>query len=370
MNKSLITILGAGAAGIGMATTLNRLGIEDVQVIDKGEIGESFRRWSPYTRFISPSFNTTGFGFPDLNAITPDTSPGLFMEQEHLSGQAYATYLTEVARYFDLNVKTHEKIKEIKHINGEYLLVGEHDSYQSTYLITALGDFHFPNTSEIKGAENGVHYTALGDYSSLPTASSYTIIGGNESGFDAAIQLAKQGKKAVIYTDHAGIDSESPDPSKGISLYTRERYEAVKDFIQIKRGVRISEIAPFEKEYYLMMEDGTGYKSEAPPILATGFSSVNSPLIDSLFDIEDKRAVLTELDESTIYPNLFMVGPQVEHEGIVLCFIYKYRQRFAVIGNEIAARQGILVNHDELKRYKDAQMYLDDLSCCGTDCVC
>ena len=40
-----------------------------------GRVGESFLRWPAETRFISPSFTGNFFGAPDLNAITPDSSP-------------------------------------------------------------------------------------------------------------------------------------------------------------------------------------------------------------------------------------------------------------------------------------------------------
>lgn len=370
MNNALVTILGAGAAGIGMATTLKRLGIEDIQVIDKGQVGASFRKWPSSTHFISPSFNTNGFGFPDLNAITPDTSPGYFSNNEHPSGKMYAAYLTEVAQHFNLPIYTNEEIKEILYTKDGYLLASNHEVYKSKYLIIALGDFHFPNINGIKGGELGIHYTGLGDYSKLTDTDTYAIIGGNESGFDAAINLAKNKKKSIIYTDSTGIDSTSSDPSLGLSIYTRNRYEEFKDWIQIQRGVRIQNIIKSEQGYQMVDSNNNIYHSIAQPILATGFATIQSPLIKHLFEESNQRPVLNHIDESTIYPNLFMVGPQVEHEGVILCYIYKYRQRFAVIADEIAARENIDLDQDMLQYYIDNQMYLDDLSDCGTDCGC
>lgn len=250
------------------------------------------------------------------------------------------------------------------------MLSSDQNLYETKYLIIALGDVTYPDVDKVVGSEHGIFYTDLGDYTQLESPTVYSIIGGNESAFDAAIQLARFGKRSIIYTSTAGIDSESSDPSKSLSLYTKGRYRKYADLITIHSGVRIQEITPFEQNYYLTTDDGTGFLSETKPIIATGFSNIKSPLIQNLFDVEGNRAVLTDLDESTLSQNLFMVGSQVEHEGVILCFIYKYRQRFAFIANEIATREGITINESELQLYKDYQMFLNDLSCCETDCAC
>ena len=53
----------------------------------------------------------------------------------------------------------------------------------------------------------------------------------------------------------------------------------------------------------------------------------------------------------------------------MFCFIYKYRQRFGVVARSIAASLGLAT--DELEAfYRQWGMLLDDLSCCGEECVC
>jgi hypothetical protein len=52
----------------------------------------------------------------------------------------------------------------------------------------------------------------------------------------------------------------------------------------------------------------------------------------------------------------------------MFCFIYKYRQRFAVVAKSIATSLGLPA--DGLEMYRQWGMYLDDLSCCGQECVC
>ncbi|WP_208560459.1 NAD(P)/FAD-dependent oxidoreductase [Marinilactibacillus kalidii] len=367
---NLVTIIGAGAAGIGTAVVLKRLGIKDILVIDKGEVGQSFLDWNDKTRFISPSFNTNGFGFPDMNAITPDTSPGYYAEEEHLSGVSYAAYLKEVTQFFDVSVITKETVLKIEQHESGYILTGEKQQYKTKYVIMALGDVSYPYLGNIRGTENSILYVDLKDYSQFNTNSQQAIIGGNESGFDAAINLAKRNIRSTIYTRTAGIDSDSSDPSQSLSLYTKSRYREVSDYIRIHTGVEISEIHHSDDAYFLSTSDGEVFEHTQKPILATGFSVSQSPILKPFFDLDRHRILLTEQDESTIYHNIFMVGSQVEHEGVILCFIYKYRQRFAYIANIIAEREKIPVDPLVLQLYKDYQMFLDDLSCCDTDCLC
>jgi putative flavoprotein involved in K+ transport len=81
-------------------------------------------------------------------------------------------------------------------------------------------------------------------------------------------------------------------------------------------------------------------------------------------------AKLTKCDESTICPGLFLCGPQVRQDGQIFCFVYKYRQRFAVAVNEISRRLGL--PEAEIKKAVDTcrkhHMFLDDLSCCEATC--
>jgi hypothetical protein len=83
---------------------------------------------------------------------------------------------------------------------------------------------------------------------------------------------------------------------------------------------------------------------------------------------EARRATLTEEDESTETPGLFVVGPSLRHEAIIFCYIYKFRQRFAVVAAAIGERLGL--DLAPLEIYREQGMFLDDLSCCDGDCAC
>ena len=59
---------------------------------------------------------------------------------------------------------------------------------------------------------------------------------------------------------------------------------------------------------------------------------------------ENGEVLLNDFDESTIAKNIFLTGPNVRKGNTIFCYIYKFRQRFAVIANEIARRKHITID--------------------------
>ena len=95
---------------------------------------------------------------------------------------------------------------------------------------------------------------------------------------------------------------------------------------------------------------------------------------------------LSKCDESTLCSGLFLVGPQVVQEDQIVriapeplsvcnltarcaqfCFVYKYRQRFAIVVNEIATRCGLQTDK-AVAECRKHHMYLDDPKCCKATC--
>ncbi len=79
--------------------------------------------------------------------------------------------------------------------------------------------------------------------------------------------------------------------------------------------------------------------------------------------------IINKFDESVSRRNLFLTGSKLVHDDIVLCFIYKFRGRFAtpcgLIGTELGLDTSIL------SHYQQAGMLLADLSCCkDQQCHC
>ncbi|MBI5974855.1 NAD(P)/FAD-dependent oxidoreductase [Staphylococcus canis] len=363
-----IVIIGAGAAGIGMAVTLKTLDVEDVLVIDRETIGASFKKWPKTTRTITPSFTSNGFGMPDMNAISVDTSPAFTFNTEHLSGEEYADYLESVAKHYALNVQTDTQVEHIAWVDEIYEIQTSQGTMTADYVFIATGDYAFPH----RPLEHGRHYSEIEDFTQLE-GDAFAVIGGNESAFDAAIHLAQKGAKVSIYTTSTGLKAEDADPSVRLSPFTRQRLaQVVKDGGRIEMNVHYKAIATRRSEsgYDILFEDGQVITTPTEPILATGFDVTQNPLVQQLFKVKNEAVQLSDLDESTLYPNVFMIGATVRHASAILCYIYKFRARFAVLAREIMEREGLPVDSSVIQTFKDNQMYLDDYNCCDVNCSC
>ncbi len=363
-----VMIIGAGAAGIGMAITMKTFQMEDVCVIESGSIGHSFKNWPKSTRTITPSFTSNGFGMPDMNAVAKDTSPAFTFNEEHLSGETYASYLELIAKHYELDIQTETHVHAVNLVDGVYELETSQGTFTADYLFIATGDYAFPNQL----FEHGIHYSEVSDFTTLP-GKAFTIIGGNESAFDAAIHLAEKGAEVSIYTDSTGFDAEEADPSIRLSPYTQQRLRKVVQqggSITMNVHYRVEAIHFKDGQYVIQFANGKTVNSTTEPIVATGFDVTRNPLVQQLFTVKNGEVSLTNLDESTRYPNVFLVGATVRHADAILCYIYKFRSRFAVLTHTVMQREGLHVNPDVVDDYKANQMYLDDYSCCGVNCSC
>ncbi|EOD36336.1 hypothetical protein EMIHUDRAFT_252381 [Emiliania huxleyi CCMP1516] len=247
-----VIIVGAGAAGVGCALMLTKtfgLDASRVLLIERGEgVGDTFRRWPAEMRFISPSFNNQGWTNSfDLNSVAHGSSPAYSLHAQHPSGGQYADYLDALASSAKLNVRTLTEVISVKAEGGKggppRFRVGvrsqpgssEHAARRPSrvsgprprfpedhprYVVWAAGEFQYPREGggAIAGAELCRHNSRgpfsleqtlgctllsrslavialVSRFASLP-GDDFVVIGGYESGADAAVNLAKAGKQA------------------------------------------------------------------------------------------------------------------------------------------------------------------------------
>lgn len=369
-----VIVIGAGAAGIGMGITLREFGINNLLIVDKGEVGDSFKHWPQETRFITPSFTTNGFGMPDINSVSIDTSPAYTFEQERFSGKDYAQYLELIAEEYELPVEEHQLIQRVEKSDNGYKVISENKTYITKYVIFAVGEFNFPSDSGITGAkEHGIHYSEVQSWDDFKD-DDYIVIGGNESSIDAATNLLNRRKKVTLITSSTGMNSDNPDPSISLAPYTRTRHRQALDHLEHNEQfkvvqARVKEIT-HKDNYSVITENNNRYESNNKVILGTGFNNGALNLAKHLFVEDDNgQADLTKYDESTIADNAFLVGPSVRHGQAIFCYVYKFRQRFAIIAEEIARREQLDVAA-VVDRYKKHSFYLDDCLSCEVICDC
>ena len=225
--------------------------------------------------------------------------------------------------------------------------------------------------NSIPGAELCLHNSQVESWEDVEGDEFY-VIGGYESGIDAAIQLSRFEKMVHVLARERTWNKNVTDPSETLSPFTLERLQEEMRYnsIELYGELPVKEVK-LEGGKYMIYVEGRSmpFQSSTPPILATGFKS-SLVLIEDLFHWHEEKSycLLNEQDESTKIPGLFLVGPQVRHDDLIFCFIYKYRQRFGVVANAIGTRLGM--DTTLLDQYRDEGLYLDDLSCCGEECVC
>lgn len=369
MNRSYdVVIVGAGAAGIGCGVVLKELGLERFTILERHQVGASFSRWPEEMKFITPSFPSHGFGLLDLNAVTLKSSPAIAFRREHVSGKQYALYLQTVANHFELPIQTEVDVQAVEPLpRGGFILRTSNGELSTRFVIWAAGEYQYPRLNPFPGAEHCLHNSQIRSWTELE-GDEFIIIGGYESGMDAAYNLAALCKRVTVL-DRTGVWAElDTDPSISLSPYTRQRLEIAyrSERLDLVSDAPIEEVKPIPGGYAVYSEYQE-WTSAHPPIICTGFDS-SLKQISHLFDWSKGHAALTENDESTLTPGLFVSGPSVRHSDLIFCFIYKFRQRFAVIANAIAQRLDI--DTTPLDEYRKAGLFLDDLSCCSNDCVC
>jgi cation diffusion facilitator CzcD-associated flavoprotein CzcO len=392
-------VVGAGAAGVGVGVALSKLDLDFV-VLERDRVGASFRDWPEEMRFITPSFPSNSFGVPDLNAVTPKTSPAFALDREHPSGEEYADYLEGVAEYYELPVETGVEVTGVRAraasekgtgvtvdggmtaSDGGFVLGTDDGEVESNFVVWATGQYGKPRRP-FEGADFCVNNTEVNSWKDhADEGDEFVVIGGYESGIDAAVGLIDNGCSVTVIDAGKPWAVRAPDPSVSLSPYTLERFEGVagSDDLTlagnryVERVERYTDGCRYAVVTREVTEDGLGddeerIETQKRPVLATGFKTEFGPA-DEYFPRDEEGVVpLTDRDESPVADGLFLAGPEVAHNGVLFCFIYKYRTRFPVVAETIGERLG--VDTEPLGEYREENMFMDDLSCCEPDmCDC
>jgi len=363
-----VVVVGGGAAGVGVAIALRHAGIENFAVLERHTVGASFAAWPAETRFITPSFPSNSIGMLDLNSIAIGVSPAFSLEVEHPTGWEYAAHLRGVAKYFELPIREETEVKRITKVGDDFRIDTADETLRAKHVIWAAGEFQYPRLNGFAGSELCRHTATIASYEELE-GDDFLIVGGYESGVDAAYHLAYRDKRVRLFDKGCPWKDDSSDPSIALSTFSLERTREpwFVEHVDLFPQTPINSVARVGDLYEVTTQDGRRFQSHVPPLLAGGFEGSHKLVADLFERRDDGFPLLSEHDESTIVPGVFLCGPAVRHDNHVFCFIYKYRQRFAVVAKAIATSLGLPA--EELETYRLWGMYLDDLSCCGEECA-
>jgi len=334
-------------------------------------VGSSFEKWPQQMRMITPSFPCNGYHQTDLNAITPDSSPGFSLGVEHPSGAEYAQYLRNIVKQYDIDVWENTTVETVStDFDHSFMIQTKSDeNIHTQYLIWAGGEFPAPRKKGFSGSELCLHNSDINSWDECGDEE-YIVIGCYESGVDAAYHLAQRGKQVTI-VDENSAQLDTYDPSLVLSPYTSERLASLNSsgLVNLLQGFKVQTITKTSQGYQIESESGQTLTTKSIPINCTGFD-INFGPTEHMFERDkDGFPTLNNFDESTLHRNLFLAGPKLKHGNVLLCFIYKFRGRFAtpcrVIGDELELDTSIL------DQYRMAGMLLDDLTCCEEqECIC
>jgi len=375
IKQTRVLIVGAGPAGLGVSLALKKAGVTEQIVLDAREVGAAFRSWTRGMALLTPSFFSNSFGLTDLNSIDPDTSPADFLNTQHPDGPSYANYLEAIVQHFQLPVETGVKVTSVTKTSSNFSVETSQGLITTEFIVWAAGQFFHPRDRDFPGSQHALHNSAIKDWQELE-GDSFTIIGGYESGVDAALNLINHGKKVRLISRGEPWASDHPDPSRSLSPRTLDRLREIlktpqkAESIEFVKNTTIKSIESSSGFWTLRDQDDIPIATTTRPILANGFHS-GLDLVSDLFDYdENSLPVFTEeADESSITRGLFYSGPSLVHRNALFCFIYKFRARFGVIAAEIARRINLPNIEENLQSYAKAGFMNTDLDCC-TNCEC
>ena len=193
-----VIIVGAGAAGIGVGIAVAHSGVENFLLVDRKGVGASFAAWPDETRFITPSFPSNSIGMLDLNSVAVGVSPAFSMRIEHPTGKEFAAHLQSLADFFELPIRENTNILTLNKVGELFHLETEDGMLFAKNVIWAAGEYQYPSQGAFVGSELCLHTSKVGSYRDLG-GEDYLIIGGYESGIDAAYHLSKRGKSVRVF---------------------------------------------------------------------------------------------------------------------------------------------------------------------------
>jgi putative flavoprotein involved in K+ transport len=178
-----VVVIGGSQAGLAVGYHLAHRGLRFV-ILDAGdEIGHVWRsRWDSLTLFTPAQYSgLPGMAFP----LAKDTYP---------SKDDVVSYLQAYVSAFDLPVRLNARVTTLRQRDGAYAVATADEELTARQVVVATGPFQVPFVPPIAGdLDASVFQIHSADYrnpAQLPEGGHVLVVGGGNSGFQIAEELA------------------------------------------------------------------------------------------------------------------------------------------------------------------------------------
>jgi putative flavoprotein involved in K+ transport len=185
-----VAVVGGSQAGLAMAWHLTRRGLRFVVLEAAPEIGHTWRsRWDSLTLFTPSQHDALpGMPFPGR----PDTYP---------TKDPVADYLQAYAAAFNLPVRLNARVTHLSKTAEGFEIGTQADVFRARQVVAAAGPFQTPfippAAQRLDGAVTQLHSAGYRNPQALP-AGPVLVVGGGNSGFQIAEELAAAGRRVDL----------------------------------------------------------------------------------------------------------------------------------------------------------------------------
>ena len=339
-------VIGGSQAGLAVGYHLAQRGLRLV-ILDAGdETGHAWRsRWDSLTLFTPAQHS----GLPGMPFPSPkDTYP---------SKDDVASYLQAYASAFDLPVRLNTKVKSLTQRDGAYVVTTADGELTTSQVVVATGPFQVPFVPPIAdNVAEAVFQIHSADYrnpAQLPEGARVLVVGGGNSGFQIAEELAATrkvdlavgkrvpplpqrllGKDVFWWLSGIGFMKVSTDSRLGRKLSKRDVLIGSSPRRLRHSGVTLRKRLASVSGRRAVFADGSEQDVDAI-VWATGYRS-DFTWID-IPKIEDERGGIRHRRGVALVPGVFFIGLTWQHtRGSALIGFVKDDAAF--IASRIASR--------------------------------